>query len=193
MALHALRLMCALIVALMGDRTAPATREYRPVDTGLDPRRPETWQSAIDSAEAERRALASDLIAVAADAGRERETRRQAIFLLGRARDRLAIEFLMANLSVEIEKAEVTGDEDMAQEHPCGYALTEWGDWGTAHRILESLGEPHSRQDLNQLGWALHRTLLPEFARALVEIELKQATDPRRRENLKAIKDYLHG
>lgn len=171
--------------------------------TPIDPARPETWDAALRQVKEEQDSAVEALIKAGADESRDPEERRTAILALSSVRTQRSLEFLIRNVSLEIEGRIITGDSDSLKQTPCAYVLAEQrlaGDtpaglafqrpgqggatlslphdlgreWATARAIIYGLDrEERPRRDLLLLAYALYRDLGKDVALAALDDALK--------------------
>jgi hypothetical protein len=196
-------LACVALAALaLGAGAAPPGDGAAPP---LDPKQPDSWQASVNRARENLGQVTRALIAVARDPARPDGDRRKAIFALGKVGDREALEFLVANIGLQLPVGRVVGDEDRLQETPCYYVLSQAGrawkdkDLNVLGVILDALDRPRTETELVYYAEVLRGLLATEKvttntrARAFVGYELSAEPGAVRKKNLEAILRGLKG
>lgn len=159
---------------------------------------PAAWRGAIERAQANLDAAAQALIAVAQDAQRPREERRQAVMLLGKIGNRRSLEFLVENIGLYLPLEIVTGDGDELRQHPSAYALLPQREadrnWNAVAAMFSWLNQQRTRrtQELVNSARVLRRNCGRDVARVLVAHHLSKAKNPKAVTNLKTVQKFLH-
>jgi hypothetical protein len=161
----------------------------------IDTANPKTWEAAIEGAQDHIREVSAALISVAKDETRSNDDRRKAIFILGRIENKESLNFLIENVLLHIQMGQIEGDDDYLKQTPCSYALWSTRSWKVAQAVFASLEVPKSKWERVHFAGVLGSTLGKNLALAAIEEQLHRTPRPitaQRRENLEAIRDYLH-
>jgi hypothetical protein len=182
--------VCVVAVAL-GMFIAIRTMEGAATEpAGLDATKPATWEAGVAAINDRLDQAAQALIALAQDASRAREERRQAIFLLGRIKSDQSVQFLIANVSLRLPVDVIMGDEDMAKMFPCQLALETDGDWNVAKTVLYALKTSRSADDVMRLTSVVERILSRPLAIVAVD-NMAKGSSGVWKENLSAAKAQM--
>ena len=161
----------------------------------IDTTNPKTWEAAITGAQDHIREISAALISVAKDETRSNDDRRKAIFLLGRIENKESLNFLIENVALHVQMETIKGDDDELKETPCAYALWSTRSWKVAQAVFTSLEAPKSKRERIHLAGVLGSTLGNNLTLASIEEQLHRTPRPittQRKENLEAIREYLH-
>lgn len=162
--------------------------------TLLDVGSPDTWNATVSEAHNKQRAIAAELINIAGDETESDESRREAIFQLGKVGNRTALEFLVKNVALHLPLERVKGDDDDLKGTPCQYTLVFSGNWRVAQLVIESMDAPKSKFERIYLAFVLESCLGKSVAKRVVEEHISRGPykeTAQRTENLKAIKTIL--
>jgi len=161
----------------------------------IDTTNPKTWEAAITGAQDHIHVVLAALISIAKDETRSNDERRKAIFILGRIDNKESLNFLIENVALRVQMEKIKGDDDMLKETPCAYALRSTRSWKVAQAVFASLDVSKSNREHNRLAGVLISTLGNNLALTAIEEQLHRTPRPitaQRRENLEAIRKYLH-
>ena len=125
------------------------------------------------------------------------EFRRQAILELGKLNNKLAYEFLVENILLELPMFDVSTVDDDARSTPCFYALANCDDWEVAKAVFSSLDTRKSTLERILLAHVLKRNLGRKVADVAIKEQIEESigssnSNPIQTENLQALREHLN-
>lgn len=165
------------------------------VSTALPKSSPDVAELAkqVIAAQEQMRCLSAQLQEIALDEDKSNEDRRAAIVTLGKLGDEQSCDFLARHIGLTIPMMDIVGDKDMIKEWPCYYALSFHAGWKAIPPIFEHL-QHYEKVNRGKPDWPLTFSanvlkirLGVEAAEAMLEAELRRATEDLHRENLQEV------
>jgi hypothetical protein len=163
----------------------------------LDVSKPELWDAIVTNHIESLDKLVDNLTSVIKDSDRGSKVRRKAISLLATVGTPRSIEFLVANVDLQVPLADVRGDEDMFRQRACLYVLYDMSltkrNWSIVPAILKKAEESTKVKGVVCQYYAglLKSICGREVAHQLIAERLTLNQDQTVQENLRVIRDAL--
>jgi len=149
------------------------------------------WEEAVQTNIKGRKEIVEALVEIGKDETRNGEARIFAITLIGRMNSQEAIEFLLANITLWVDKNYFDSDDAVYMQQPCFYALKSMG-WQVIPHALEFVEDKRSPLELQMLAALFQQICGSKVATVILEERMnKLVGDPVKAKGIANIKEIL--